>query len=435
MPPSDAPSRDRLETVLARLDGRRNDERVYVKLYPETARAEADAADGRRREGKSLGPLDGRIVSIKDLFDIAGEPTLAGSIIRRAAPPATADAAIVRRLRAAGAVIIGKSHMTEFAFTAVGLNPHYPVPGNAIDPSLIPGGSSSGAAVSAAEGTSEIAIGSASGRSVRIPAALQGLVGFKPTARRISLEGAFPLSPSLDSIGPLARTVAGCAAADAVMAGDTPRPLERMPLAGLKLGIPEGALLEGLAPEIAAAFERSLQAFSRAGAKLAACGIDDLLARFAEATAIGSLAGLEASRVHADWLLDDNAPVDIRVRSTLRRRLTVPDAAIEDLLRTRQELMRAMDERLAPFDLTLLPTTPIPAVSIASVEEDRAEYRRVEDLLLRNTQVANQFDLTAISLPMAGTSRPAGLMLMGRHGADAMLLGAAAAMEDLLKNG
>ncbi|RVP14128.1 amidase family protein, partial [Sinorhizobium meliloti] len=143
----------------------------------------------------------------------------------------------------------------------------------------------------------------------------------------------------------------------------------------------------------------------------------------------------EASRVHADWLLDDNAPVDIRVRSTLRRRLTVPDAAIEDLLRTRQELMRAMDERLAPFDLTLLPTTPIPAVSIASVEEDRAEYRRVEDLLLRNTQVANQFDLTAISLPMAGTSRPAGLMLMGRHGADAMLLGAAAAMEDLLKNG
>ncbi|PST17584.1 amidase [Mesorhizobium plurifarium] len=435
MPRPDTPSRDRLEAILARLDLRQHEERAFVRLYPETARAEADAADRRRREGKGRGALDGRIVSIKDLFDIAGEPTLAGSVIRRAAPPATADAAIVRRLRAAGAVIIGKTHMTEFAFTAVGLNPHYPVPGNAIDPSLIPGGSSSGAGVSAAEGSSEIAIGSDSGGSVRIPAALQGLVGFKPTARRIPLEGAFPLSPSLDSIGPLARTVADCAAADAVMAGETPRPLEPIPLAGLKLAIPEGILLEGLTPEIAAAFERSLQALSRAGAKLAECGIDDLLARFAEATAIGSLAGLEASRVHADWLPDENAPVDIRVKSTLRRRLAVPDAAIRDLLRTRQELMRVMDERLAPFDFILLPATPIPAVSIASIEEDRAEYRRVEDLLLRNMQVANQFDLTAITLPMADTRLPAGLMLMARHGADAMLLGAAASVEKLLRSG
>ncbi|MDX0564300.1 amidase [Sinorhizobium medicae] len=435
MPRPDMPSRDRLEAILAGLDLRRHEERAFVKLYPETARAEADAADRRRREKRSLGLLDGRIVSVKDLFDIAGEPTLAGSIIRRAAPSATADAAIVRRLRAAGAVIIGKTHMTEFAFTAVGLNPHYPVPGNATDRSLIPGGSSSGAAVSAAEGTSEIAIGSDSGGSVRIPAALQGLVGFKPTARRIPLEGAFPLSPSLDSIGPLARTVADCAAADAIMAGETPRPLEPVPLAGMKLGMPKGALLEGLATEIAAAFERSLQALSRAGAKLAECGIDDLLTRFAEATAIGSLAGLEASRVHADWLRDENAPVDIRLKFPLRRRLAIPDSAIHDLLRTRQGLMRAMDERLRPFDFILMPATPIPAVSIASVEEDRAEYRRVEDLLLRNAQVANQFDLTAITLPMPGMSLPAGLMLMGRNGTDGALLRLAASVERLLQRG
>ncbi|WP_085025709.1 amidase [Ensifer aridi] len=430
---SNAPSRDRLETILTRVDDRRAGERVFMKLYRETARAEADAADMRRREGKSLGPLDGRIVSIKDLFDIAGEPTLAGSIIRRDAPPAKADAAVVRRLRAAGAVIIGKTHMTEFAFTAVGLNPHYSVPGNAIDASLIPGGSSSGAAVSVAEGTSEIAIGSDTGGSVRIPAALHGLVGFKPTARRLPLDGAFPLAPSLDSIGPLARTVADCAAADAVMAGEMPKPLAPLSLDGLRLAIPRGLLLEDLAPGVARAFDASLQMLLHAGAKLADYAIDDLLERFAEATSIGSLAGLEASRVHADWLLDENAPVDIRVKSPLRRRLSVPDAAIENLLEARQKLVRAMDERLTHFDLILLPTTPIPAVSIASVEEDRQEYRRVEDLLLRNTQVANQFDLTAITLPMPGTSLPAGLMLMARNGTDERLLRLAASVESLLR--
>ncbi len=432
---SNTPSRDRLETILARLKQRRDGERVFVRLYPETARAEADAADGRWREGTSLGPLDGHILSIKDLFDVAGEPTLAGSIIRCNAQPATADAAIVRRLRAAGAVIIGKTHMTEFAFTAVGLNPHYPVPGNALDASLIPGGSSSGAGVSVAEGTSEIAIGSDTGGSVRIPAALQGLVGFKPTARRVSLDGAFPLSPSLDSIGPLARSVADCALADAIMAGETPKPLTPLPLNGLKLGIPRGVLLEELTPDIARAFEASLQTLSRAGAKLAECDLDDLLARLAEATAIGSIAGLQASRIHAGWLMDGNAPVDIRVKSPLRRRLAVPDIAIENLLQTRRELARAMDERLTPFDLILLPTTPIPAVRIASVEHDKQEYRRVEDLLLRNTQVANQFDLTAITLPMAGTALPAGLMLMGRNGADGTLLRVAASVERLLQDG
>ena len=139
------------------------------------------------------GPLDGAIVSIKDLLDVAGEPTLAGSLMRRDAAPAAEDALVVKRLRRAGAVIVGKTAMTEFAFTALGINPHYGTPGNAADPALIPGGSSSGAGVSAAEGTSEIAIGSDTGGSVRVPAALNGVVGFKPTARRVPLDGAFPL--------------------------------------------------------------------------------------------------------------------------------------------------------------------------------------------------------------------------------------------------
>lgn len=433
MSQSTTPVRDHLEQILARLDARRDNEKTYVKLYAESARAEADAADRRRQIGATLGPLDGRIVSIKDLFDIAGEPTLAGSIIKRTAAVPQQDAVIVKRLRAAGAVIVGKTHMTEFAFTAVGLNPHYPVPGNATDESLIPGGSSSGAAVAAAEGTCDIAIGSDTGGSVRIPAALNGLVGFKPTASRVSLDGAFPLAPSLDSIGPLAYSVADCAAADAIMAGETATALVARPVAGLRIGVPRGQLLAGLSTAIAAAFEASLDRLAAVGADLDECSIDDLIDRLRQATAIGSIAGLEASRVHADWLSDEAAPVDTRVSSTLRRRLLTPQAALDALLETRAGLARAMDERLSAYDLIVLPTTPIAAVSIASVETNETEYDRVEGLLLRNCQVANQFDLTAITLPMPGLTRPAGLMLVGRNGTDRTLLATAASVEMLLQ--
>ncbi|WP_287289971.1 amidase family protein, partial [Mesorhizobium sp.] len=225
-------ARDRLEAVLSRLAVRADNESVFVKLYPEAARAAADAADARRRAGVTLGPLDGTILSIKDLFDVAGEPTTAGSLLLGTAAPALRDAVIVRRLRQAGAVIFGKTNMTEFAFTAIGVNPHYGTPGNATDAGRIAGGSSSGAGVSVAEGTSEISIGSDTGGSVRIPAALNGVVGFKPTARRVPRDGVFPLSDTLDSIGPLARTVAECAAADAVMAGEEFAALVPLPLAG-----------------------------------------------------------------------------------------------------------------------------------------------------------------------------------------------------------
>ena len=191
-------ARDRLEAVLDRIESGRSGKHVFVKLYPEAARAAADAADARRRAGVSLGPLDGVLVSIKDLFDVAGEPTTAGSTILRDAAPAKADAPVVARLRRAGAVVLAKTNMVEFAFGGIGLNPHYGTPGNAADPARIPGGSTSGGGVSAGEGTSEIAIGSDTGGSVRIPAAFNGIVGFKPTAKRVPLDGAFPLSYALD---------------------------------------------------------------------------------------------------------------------------------------------------------------------------------------------------------------------------------------------
>src|SRR5882672_1261409 len=239
------PSRDRLEEALMRIaDPKGEGRRACLTFYTQAARAAADAADARAGAGISLSPLDGAILTIKDLFDVKGEPTRAGSRILADAPPASADAAVVRRLRAAGGVIVAKTNMSEFAFTAIGANPHYGTPGNPADRARAPGGSSSGAAVSAADGMCEIGIGSDTGGSTRIPASLCGVTGFKPSRRRIPTDGAFPLSYSLDSIGPLARSVADCARADAVMAAQAPWNLEEAPLAGLRIGVAQGLPLE-----------------------------------------------------------------------------------------------------------------------------------------------------------------------------------------------
>ena len=426
-------ARQRLDAILKRLEDRKATEAVYVKLYPDTARAEADTADQRAARGESLGPLDGKIVSIKDLFDVAGEPNLAGSIIRKTAEPASKDAVIVERLRKAGAIIIGKTHMTEFAFTAVGLNPHYPVPGNAYNARLVAGGSSSGAAVSAGEGTCDIAIGSDTGGSVRIPAALNGVVGFKPTHGRVSLEGAFPLSPTLDSVGPLAKTVAACADADAIMAGEAPLPLEKIELAGLKVGIAQGLVLQDMEDDVAVAYQAVLAKFEAAGAELIECSFDSLVSALRTGPNKGSLTGIEAAHIHKDWLNDHSMPVDERVSVPLRERLKIADADYQTLLTFRGELVKQADTMMAAFDIVLMPTTPIKAVPIAQVDEDVPEYDRVETLYLRNTQIMNQFALTALSLPMPMPDRPAGLMLVGRNGSDRKVLAIGSAVEALLK--
>jgi aspartyl-tRNA(Asn)/glutamyl-tRNA(Gln) amidotransferase subunit A len=426
-------ARDRLEVILSRLAARAGDERVFTKLYLEAARAAADAADARRKAGVTLGPLDGTIVSIKDLFDVAGEATTAGSLMLRTATPAQHDAAIVRRLRQAGAVILGKTNMTEFAFTAVGDNPHWGTPGNATDASLIPGGSSSGAGVSVAEGTSELSIGSDTGGSVRIPASLNGVVGFKPTARRVPLAGAFPLSATLDSIGPLAPSVAACAVADAVMAGEEPTTPTPVPLAGLRIGIPRGVLFEETEAEVAAAFDQCLGKVELAGARIADLSINDLLAGMRAATKRGTIAAVEGAEIHADWLATGTSvPVDPHVSGPLSRALAVPASVYIRTIRRRTELAASIDERLSSVDVVALPTTPIVAPTVAAMADDEALRDKAEGLLLRNTQVANQFDLCAISLPMPGTARPAGLMLVARNGHDHHLLAIAAAVEALL---
>ena len=425
--------RDRLEIILSRLANRAVDEKVYTKLYAEPARAAADASDARRKAGVSLGPLDGSIVSIKDLFDVAGEPTAAGSLIHAGAAPATRDAVIVQRLRQAGAVILGRTNMTEFAFTAIGDNLHHGTPGNAADAGLIPGGSSSGAGVAVGEGTSDISIGSDTGGSVRIPASLNGVVGFKPTARRVPLTGAFPLSMTLDSIGPLARNVADCAIADSIMAGKEQAALQPAPLAGLRIGIPRGVLFGDTQAEVAGAFETCIDRIRQAGTRANDLSIDDLIAEMRAATRRGTIASMEGAEVHADWLTTGaSVPVDPHVTRPLSRALAVPASAYIRTIRRRGELVATMAERLETVDVLALPTVPMVAPSIAAMAGDEALRDKTEGLLLRNTQVANQFDLCAISLPMPGTKLPAGLMLVGKHWDDRRLLDIAAAVEALL---
>src|SRR5947207_986687 len=262
-------ARERLEAALARIaDPAGEGARACLTVYAQSARMAADAADARASSALSLGLLDGAVVSIKDLFDVQGEPTRAGSTFLAHAPPAAQDAPVVRRLRAAGAVILAKTNMTEFAFSGLGLNPHYGTPGNPADRSRIPGGSSCGAAVAVADAMCEIAVGTDTGGSTRIPAALCGIVGYKPSQWRVPREGAFPLSFMLDSIGPLARTVADCARADAVMAGDESAELEPASVAGLRLGIPQGMLLKDFDNTVGTRFGAAKKKLANAGLRL-----------------------------------------------------------------------------------------------------------------------------------------------------------------------
>jgi aspartyl-tRNA(Asn)/glutamyl-tRNA(Gln) amidotransferase subunit A len=424
-------ARERLERALARIrDPQGEGVRTFLTLYPETAQEAADAADRRAREGGALGPLDGAIVSIKDLFDVAGEPTRAGSKILCEAEPAARDAPVVERLRKAGAVIVGKTNMSEFAFTGVGANPHYGTPGNPADRSRVPGGSSSGAAVSVADDMCEIAIGTDTGGSTRIPAALCGVVGYKPTKARVTTAGAFPLSPTLDSIGPLARTVKACSIADAVLAGEPPQEPESVSLTGLRIGIPQGMPLDELDPIVTRRFDAAITRLQRAGARLYEIQ-PPFFADMARVQAAATIATVEAYQIHHDRIAEHGPDYDPIVRARIETGGVVSGADYARMIADRGKLAKAMDLALAEFDALVLPATPIVAPSIAEVSDPK-RFNTCNRLLLRNTAIANFFDLCAISLPMPSEGDlPAGLMLFGRHGLDRRLFGIAASVERL----
>jgi aspartyl-tRNA(Asn)/glutamyl-tRNA(Gln) amidotransferase subunit A len=399
-------------------------------VYSDAARAAADAADARARAGLSLGPLDGVIVSIKDLFDVAGEATRAGSKVLADAPPASTDAPVVRRLRAAGSVIVAKTNMAEFAFGTFGANPHYGTPGNPADRSRDPGGSSSGAAVAVADGMCEIAIGSDTGGSTRRPAAFCGIVGYKPSKWRVRTEGAFPYSYTNDSIGPMTRSVADCAAADAVIAGEEFRSLEAVPLAGLRLVIPQSSV-RGLDETVTARFSSAMAALRKTGARLT----DEPLGLLEEMAAAirgpGNFPTTESYAIHRDLLAKKGKDYDPIARSTFERGRDVSAADYIALTREHARLVRAMDVRLEDIDAFVLPTTKIVAPKISELATLEG-YRAQQQLNGGNTNWASFFDLCAISFPLPREGGlPVGLMLVARNGHDHRLFRIAAAMEPL----
>jgi len=426
-------SRDRLEQALERIaDPAGEGARACLTVYAEAARAAADAADARKRDGITLGPLDGAIVSLKDLFDVAGEVTRAGSkVVAEEGVPAVADAPVVRRLRAAGAVIVAKTNMTEFAFSGIGINPHYGTPGNPADRARVPGGSSSGAAVAVADHMCEISIGSDTGGSARIPAALCGIVGFKPSKRRIPTDGAFPLSYTLDSVGPMARSVADCARADAVMAGEPPAELAPVGLAGLRFGVAQGLPLKDLDATVSENFAAALDGLGTAGVRLSKEELS-LFEDLVQANAKGGFSPPEAYAIHRERLKRRGGDVDQNVRARIERGREMSASDYVELMQTRARLVRAFDARLADLDALVMPTTPIVAPRMTEVATPET-FMPKNFLLLRNTAIVNFFDLCAISLPLwRRDGLPTGLMLVGRNGHDHRLLRIAAAVEKLL---
>jgi aspartyl-tRNA(Asn)/glutamyl-tRNA(Gln) amidotransferase subunit A len=422
-----------LEDALARIvDPQGEGARACLTIYSEASRSAADAADARARVGVTLGPLDGAIVGIKDLFDVAGELTRAGSkILPEDSTPAAADALVVRRLRAGGAVVVAKNNMSEFAATIVGANPLYGTPGNPANRSLVPGGSSSGGAVAVADGMCEIAIGSDTGGSCRAPAALCGIVGFKPSKFRVPTDGAFPLSYTLDSIGPLARTVRACADADAVMAGEPARPLDSVSLNDLRLGVVQGGPLNGLDSTVTERFGYALNALGRSGCRLRDEKIV-LLSELAQVQAKASLIFTEAFAIHEERLNKRPDAFDPVVRTQIERGRGVSAADLIRLQGARVRLISAMDLIAQEFDALIMPTTKIvaPLISESITPEG---YATKIPLLAGNTNIVNFLDLCAISLPIPRTDGlPVGLMFVGRNGSDRRLLRIAAAVEQLL---
>lgn len=431
-----AASRAAVDECLARARDPAGQGRVaYRRLYDDAV-ATADAQDGLARAGRAPGPHAGVPISVKDLFDMAGEPTPAGSRLLADAPPAAATAPAIARLLAAGFVPVGRTNMTEFAFSGVGLNPHYGTPLSPYDRATarIAGGSSSGAAVSVADGMAWAAIGTDTGGSCRIPAALCGLVGFKPTARRVPLEGVLPLAPSLDSVGPIARTVAQCAALDGVMAGEPDRVLPPATLAGARLLWPSNIALRDLDTATERAMDRALAALTDAGATVVQRPLLALEALEA-AHDRGGLAAPEAYAWHEKLLAARRQEYDPRVASRVAAGARMSAADYIRLVRARARIAEQFAAELAGFAALVLPTVPIAPPPLAAFATDD-EYYRLNGLLLRNPSMINFFDGCGISLPChAPGAPPAGLMLAAPAMADARLLALASVVEHLFASG
>jgi aspartyl-tRNA(Asn)/glutamyl-tRNA(Gln) amidotransferase subunit A len=410
--------------------------RVFISTSPTSAMDAARQVDASRKRGDPLPLLAGIPISVKDLFDIKGEVTRAGARLREQAAPAERDAAIVERLRRAGAILVGRTNMTEFAFSGLGLNPHFGTPLNPHARAIrrIPGGSSSGAAVSVTDRMAAAAVGTDTGGSVRIPAALCGLTGYKPTARTVPTDGVYPLSPTLDSVGPLGWTVDCCAILHAALAGTDPPPPDGLPPQRMRLGIVRNYYTDGMDETAARCYELALRRLRDVGARLEMIDFPELQTLPA-LNRKGGISAYESLAIHRDTIRQHEADYDPFVLSRILRGASIDDAEYSEMLRTRALYTERLRELIARNELDALvaPTVPIVAPPVAACL-DRDEAMRLNQLVLRNTSGVNFMDGCAISLPCQREGDlPVGLMLIQSSGRDDRLLAAARGVESLLR--
>jgi aspartyl-tRNA(Asn)/glutamyl-tRNA(Gln) amidotransferase subunit A len=428
-------ARSALEVSLTRANapGMRH---AFVGIDFTIAEASAQAVDAQQAAGAPLPPLAGLAVSIKDLFDVRGEVTAAGSTVLATRPAATADCPAVARLRRAGAALFGRTNMSEFAFSGVGINPHHGTPANAATARLdaearIPGGSTSGGGVSVAGGAAWAALGSDTGGSIRIPAALQGLVGFKNTARLTPAEGAVPLSTTLDTACAITLSVRDAVLLHEVLA-DRAVMLASRPLNALRLAVPTTTLLDSLDPVVTSAFSRTLATLSAAGARIE----EVALAPLSEVPGINASGGFSAAESwawHRELLSTHAANYDPRVALRIRRGETMSAADYIDLVHARRDWILRMTLAMRGFDAMLSPTVPCIAPPIAPLLNDDAAFFATNALLLRNPSVVNLLDGCALSLPcQAPGEMPVGLMVWSSALQDDVVLDVSLAIEAAL---
>jgi len=425
-----------VEEALARIqDPAGEGSRAFVAVQADAARAAAGAMDALRHANRAPSRYAGIPISIKDLLDQAGAVTRAGSIALRDAGPATTTATAIARLERAGFVVLGRTNMVEFAFSGTGLNPHYGTPRSPYDRATgrLPGGSSSGAGVAVADGMGFGAIGSDTGGSCRLPAALCGVTGYKPTAKRVPLTGAFPLSTTLDSIGPLAPSVACCATLDAVMAGEEDAtPPAAAPLEGMRLGLPSATyLFDSISQPVLAAFDIALRRLEAAGAKIIDVALPEI-ADIPKANAAGGFVVAESWALHRELIGRVRDLYDPLILARMEAGANISAAEFIALMEERARIIAAIAPRTAHFDAIIAPTCALTPPAIAELAQAE-DFHRINRLLLRNTSVANFLDRCSISLPcQAEGEAPVGLMLTGEHGGDARLFAVARAVEAAL---
>lgn len=398
------------------------------------AEKEAKAFDILRKCHATTSPLAGLPISIKDNIDIEGQPTTAGSVVLRSQPPAKRDAAIVTRLRSAGAVIMGRTNMSEFAFSGVGANPHHGTPLNPFDRNLqrIPGGSSSGASVSVADGMSVAAIGTDTGGSVRIPAALCGLTGFKPTQARVSRTGVFPLSNALDCVGVIAARVDDCRIVDEIISGQIHTSFVQHPKL-IRLCILPGPMMDTCDGIVGQSFDSSLKVLRDSGISITN-STTDIFNIMDEMGARGSYAAAEAWESLGYLMEAHGKQIDQNIVERIKRGRTITAADFIRNNRDRLKIISTIDTIFENFDCIVSPTVPIIAPRLCEIQEP-ANFHKINQILLRNPSAANLLDIPSITIPCNAPGKaPVGLMLMGKRHEDGMLLAIASTIEEILQS-